>query len=490
MNDPRTPDRAHAGDRLGKDLVLILAVLVSTSFVMLLNETTLAVALPAIMTEFDITAATAQWALTIVMLTMAILLPASGWVLDRFTTRAVFFAAVGFFLAGTVVAALSGTFAVMLIGRVLQAVGTALIMPLQLTVVMTVVPPRRRGTVMGVISVVMAVGPALGPTYAGLFLGFSTWHSIFWSMVPLVGIAGLVGAWKLRNVGHTRRTALDALSLVLAAFAFGGLVYALSSIGILLRGGEGAAVAWVAAVVGVLTLVVFVARQRRLTREGRALLDLRPLGVRTFVLVLVTLGLAQLALLGLANTLPLYLQAGLLTGALVAGLVNLPGGILETVFSPIGGALYDRVGPRPLVIPGLLVMAGALGAMAFLDHTSPVWVVTVMFAVFSIGLAFVLTPLMTEGLGSLSSELYGHGSAILNTVMQLAAAAGTAVMIAIYSAGLEAGGGTPEAASDGAGHAFLACAIVVVVALVFALFLRPGLPGSREAAEVRRALGD
>ena len=145
----------------------ILAVLVFTAFVMMLNETTVAVALPSIMADYSISATTGQWLLTGFMLTMAVVLPATGWMLERFTTRSVFLFATGVFLVGTVTAALAPSFAVMLLARVSQAIGTAVIMPLLMTVAMTLVPAPRRGTVMGLIAVVMAAGPALGPTVAG-----------------------------------------------------------------------------------------------------------------------------------------------------------------------------------------------------------------------------------------------------------------------------------------------------------------------------------
>ncbi len=475
---PRLP--ATPPETMSRDVIVVLAILVFTAFIMLVNETTLSVALPSIMADFDVTAATAQWLLTGVMLTMAIMMPATGWILDRFTTRQVYLFAVVIFLAGTVVAAISPTFTVMLLGRVLQAVGTAVILPLQMTVVMTVVPPHRRGTVMGAISVVMAVGPALGPTIAGLIMSVADWHMIFWAMVPLVSVAGLIGAWKLHNVGELRSTPLDVFSVILSAFAFGGLVYGLSSIGIIMAGGSTAAVAIALSVVGVVALALFVWRQIRLGKRGRALLDLRPLRVRNYTLAITSLLFLHAALLGVVNTLPLFLQGALLTTALVAGMVNLPGGILETIASPISGALFDRIGARVLVVPGAAVMAGSLFWLSTVDQTTEVWVVVVIFAILSVGLAFCLTPLMTLSLGSLPKDLYSHGSAILNTLMQLAGAAGTAVLIAIYSYGSQTGGGTPEAQADGSGSAFFVAAWLSVAALVCALFLRK--PSAQEKA--------
>lgn len=468
-NDPQLND----DNRLGADVVLVLTVLVITAFVMMVNETSLSVALPTIMADFAVTAATAQWLLTGVLLTMAVIMPATGWIIDRFTTRQVFFFAIIMFLLGTVVAAISPTFGIMLLARVFQAVGTAVIIPLMMTVAMTVVPPARRGAIMGIIAVVMAVGPALGPTYAGLVLSNFDWHMIFWLLVPLIVVAGALGAWKMHNIGELKPTPFDVLSLILSAFAFGGLVYGLSSIGIIVEGGRAANIALGVTAVGIIALAFFVWRQLRLAKAGKALLDLRPLANRNFTFAVIILLTGQAALLGVVNTLPLYLQGALLTGALIAGVVNLPGGLLETVMAPVAGNLFDRVGARPLIIPGAVITAGSLFFLAFITTDStPVWLIVVFYAVLSLGISFLFSPLMTTALGSLSSSLYSHGSAILNTLLQLVGAAGTAVMIAIYSYFSQAGDQSPAAQAEGAAMAFLVSGCVALVGVLFTFFVR------------------
>ncbi|PWW42959.1 MDR family MFS transporter [Melaminivora alkalimesophila] len=458
-----------------KPVVLILAVLVFTAFVMMLNETTLAVALPAIMADYSIEANTAQWLLTGFMLTMAVVLPATGWILERFSTRTVFLFATAIFLVGTVIAALAPTFPVMLGARVAQAIGTAVIMPLLMTVAMTVVPAPRRGAVMGLIAVVMAVGPGLGPSVAGVILSVASWHMIFWVMVPLVGIAAILGAVKIGNINEPRDTPFDVFSLVLAALAFGGLVYALSSIGVILDGGDAARNALIILVVGVVSLVVFVWRQLSLAKTDRALLDLRPLAIRNYTVSIIVLLALFGALLGVMNTLPLYMQGSLMVSALVTGLVLLPGGLLEGVLSPFVGRIYDRRGPRALVIAGMLAVVGSLFWLSTVDENTSVGMLVAVHVIFSIGLAFLFGPLITTALGSVPKHLYGHGSAIMNTLQQLAGAAGTAVMIAVYStvsqSAMSRGVAEEPALADGANSAFFACACVAVVALVFSLFI-------------------
>lgn len=469
---PPEPDRPAA---IPPQVRTVLAILMSSAFVMMLNETTVAVALPAVMADFRVDVATAQWLLTGFLLTMAVVMPTTGWMLERFTTRSVFVAAIASFLTGTVLAALAPTFAVLLLGRIGQGMGTAILLPLMLTVTMTLVPASRRGSVMGLIAVVMAVGPALGPTFAGAVLAVTTWHGIFWIVVPLVALAGILGLLRLTDVGTSAPVPLDVLSVLLSVVAFGGLVYGLSSIEDILAGGTAGEVALGVTAAGVLGLALFVWRQMVLVREDRALLDLRPLAVRGFTIPLIVLLVMFAGLLGIMNTLPLYLQGSLLVTALATGLALLPGGLVETALSPVAGRLFDRIGPRPLIITGMVISTGALAWLSTVDETTSVVQIALTHVVFSVGLAACFSPLMTTALGSLPAPLYGHGSAILNTSQQLAGAAGTAAMIAIYGAASTASrtGGASEvvALAHGAHSAFLAGAITVGAAGLLSLFI-------------------
>ena len=433
---------------------------------MFLNETILSVALPSIMTDFDIPATTAQWLTTGFMLTMAVVIPTTGWVLQRFSTKQVFLAAVSSFLVGTVVAAAAPTFGILLTGRIVQAFGTALIMPLLMTVALTVVPANRRGSIMGIISIVMSVAPALGPTVSGFILNRFTWHWLFWLVVPLIVVALPLGGFFIRNIGETVRAPFDPPSVVLAALAFGGLVYALSTLG------TNPQLALAIGAVGILALVVFVWRQLRLETP---LLDLRPFTIRNYTVSVVVALLVMGTLLGVIMVLPIYLQTALGISALVTGLMLMPGGLASGLLAPFIGRLYDSVGPRPLLIPGAVLLAGGVWAMTRLGIDSTVGEVVTMHIVFSLGLALMMTPLMTTALGSLPSRLYGHGSAILNTLQQLAGATGTAVLIAALASGTQAsrdrGVDLAQATADGAHTAFMVAGVLAILVLVASPFV-------------------
>ncbi|EEW51051.1 drug resistance MFS transporter, drug:H+ antiporter-2 family [Corynebacterium efficiens YS-314] len=459
-----------ASPALPREVVVVLAILVVSAMIMILNETILSVALPAIMEDFQIPETTAQWLTTGFMLTMAVVIPTTGYLLDRFSTKTIFVTALLFFLVGTLVAALAPTFAVLLTARIIQAVGTALIMPLLMTVTLTVVPMERRGAVMGIISIVISVAPALGPTVSGFILNSLTWHWLFWIMLPIVAVAFIVGTLLIENIGENRISPLDIPSVLLSAVAFGGLVYGFSSIGAVLNGDSTTGI--VVIIVDALALAIFIRRQLQLGRQDRALMDLRPFRIRNFTFALVAILLAFGAMLGTVMVLPIYLQTSLGVTALVTGLVVMPGGLLQGLVAPFIGRFYDKVGPRPLLIPGAILLTAAAWSFALVTSSTPVGMVVGLHIVFSIGMCLMMTPLMTTALGSLPRILYGHGSAILNTLQQLAGAAGTAIMIAALSLGTAlAGGAEAEAVAAGARTAFVAGAIIATIALVASLFV-------------------
>ncbi len=469
VNKQTSPEQ----DKLPREVVVVLSILVISATIMILNETILSVALPSIMADFQVPETTAQWLTTGFMLTMAVVIPTTGFLLDRFTTKAIFVTALLFFTVGTLVAALAPTFAILLIGRIIQAVGTALVMPLLMTVTLTVVPAHRRGSMMGIISIVISVAPALGPTVSGFILNSLTWHWLFWMMLPIVLIALAVGTLLIKNIGENKVSPLDVFSVLLSAVAFGGLVYGFSSIGAILNGEGTVAILIIA--LGLVSLAIFVWRQIQLGEEDRALMDLRPFKIRNFTFSLVAILLAFGAMLGTVMVLPIYLQNSLGVTALVTGLVVMPGGLLQGVVAPFIGRFYDKVGPRPLLIPGAVLLTVAAWAFTLLDGFSPVAMVVVLHTVFSVGMCLMMTPLMTTALGSLPRTLYGHGSAILNTLQQLAGAAGTAIMIAALSFGTllasNAGSAQAEAVASGTRVAFIAGGIIAVIALVSSLFV-------------------
>lgn len=468
---------------------LILAVLVVSAMIMILNETILSVALPHIMTDYAVSADIAQWLTTGFMLTMAIVIPTTGFMLQRFSTRSIFIAALSMFILGTFLAAIAPAFWVLLAGRVVQACGTAIILPLLMTVTLTLVAPERRGAMMGINSIVISVAPALGPTLSGIILEKLTWHWLFWVMLPIGVVALVLGITLISTINETQKISFDVASVILSAIAFGGLVYGLSTIGALVSGSAMTPL-W-SLLIGVVFLAIFVWRQIQLDKHGKALLNLQPFKVANFSVSVGIVILAMGMMLGTVIVLPIYLQSSLMVSALVTGLLLLPGGLIQGVISPFIGRIYDNVGPRPLVIPGALFMLIGQWWLHFgLTGNTSIGVVIAMHVVFGIGMALVMTPLMTVSLASLPMGLYGHGSAIMNTLQQLGGAAGTAIMIAALTIGAEkaAEGGATMATAQAAGasEAFVIGGIIAIIALIAAPFVK-ALPKTARVIESQDA---
>ncbi|MQA11680.1 MAG: DHA2 family efflux MFS transporter permease subunit [Pseudonocardiaceae bacterium] len=409
----------------------VVRLLVLATFVVILNETIMLNAIPRLMESLHVTEQAAQWVSTAFMLTMAAVIPITGWFLQRVTTRQAYAIAMGVFLAGTVLSAVSPSFPVLLLGRIVQATGTAVMMPLLMTTLMTVVPERDRGRVMGNVTLAISVAPALGPAVSGLILQLGSWRLLFVVVLPIAGLVTFFGLRKLENISEPRVSSIDWLSVAVAAFGFGGLVYGLSLFGER-DGGIGLGIGILIA--GVATIAVFVIRQLKLQRTGVPLMDLRTLRHRTYALSLALMSIGFLAMLGAMILLPLYLQSLRGLSPLQTGLLVMPGGLAMGLLGPTAGRVFDRFGSRPVVLPGSIGIFLALAGLTQVSMTMPYWQVLGLHAVLMVSLAATFTPVFTLGLGALPPHLYSHGSSMLGTLQQVAAAFGTALVVTVMSA--------------------------------------------------------
>jgi MFS transporter, DHA2 family, lincomycin resistance protein len=453
----------------------VIALLVVSAFVVILNETIMSVAITDLSAELGVPVATAQWLTTGFLLTMAIVIPLTGLLLQRLPVRTVFFLAMGLFTAGTVLAAVAPGFGVLLVGRVVQASGTAIMLPLLFTTVLNVVPAERRGRMMGVISIVISVAPAIGPTVSGLILSVLEWRWMFGLVLPVAVLSLALGAVWVKNVTETRPVKVDVLSVVLSALAFGGLIFGLSSIGEA-AGGHAVVPPAVPVVVGAVALGLFVWRQLALGGTDRVLMDLRTFRSRSFALAVVVVIVSMTALFGTIILIPIYLQQVLGLSVLQSGLVLLPGGALMGLLAPLVGSLFDRHGPRPLVLPGAVVASVGLWGMTTLGADATVPTIIALHVVLSAGLAFMFTPLLTSALGSLPPRLYSHGSAIVSTLQQVAGAAGTAMFVTLMTVGAasatQTGADQVTALAGGVHTAFLVGASISLLAVALTFFVR------------------
>ena len=454
---------------------LVIGLLLVSAFVVILNETILSVATTHLMDDLGVSAGVVQWLTTGFLLTMAVVIPITGYLLVRFDTRTLFITAMSLFSAGTLIGAVAPGFTVLLVGRIVQASGTAIMFPLLITTVLTLVPEKSRGRVMGNISIVISVAPAIGPMISGLILSVFEWRWMFILVLPVAVAALVLGAVRMKNVTVPRRAPFDLLSVVLSALGFGGLVFGLTSLSEADAAAEGF-IRYLPLLVGIVGFALFVLRQLQLQRTDRALLDLRTFRTRTFAVAIMMFTVSMASFFGTIILLPIYLQRVLELDTLGTGLLLLPGGLAMGLLAPVVGRIYDRSGPTALLVAGAVLVSAVLWCMTLLSEGTPVGAVLALHVGLSLGLALLFTPLFTAGLGSLPPSVYSHGSATVATVQQLAGALGTALLVTLMTSRITdltaSGSDTISATAGGVHTAFIAAAIISLFAIPLAFLVR------------------
>ena len=464
---------------LSRKQIIMLAVLVFGTFVTVLNQTVVAPALPSVMAEMSVDASTAQWLTTGFTLVNAIMIPITAFLTDRFTTKRLFLVSMAIFTAGSALAGWGPSFAVLLLGRLVQAAGAGILMPLVMTVLMWTFPVDKHGTAMGLFGIVIAFGPAIGPTVAGVIIDRYTWHDMFYIITVLSAVVVLIGAFVLEKGGETNKdVSLDVPSVVLSSFGFGGLLYGLSTIGS--YGLRADAIA--GTLVGVVALVFFFRRQLKMEHP---MLQVRVLANRKFLIATIIGMLVQGALLAAGILVPIYLQSLMGYSATVSGLVLLPGAIIMGAMGPIAGRLFDKHGPRVLALVGMGVLTLTTFCFAFLGTETGLITLTVLYTVRLFSLSLVNMPITTWGMNALDNELVNHGTSVNNTFRQVAGSLGTAIIVSASTIATNASARvmTPTQASIfGIDVAFALAGVLCLIGFVMVVALVKNKPG--ETAEL------
>ncbi|YCA42052.1 DHA2 family efflux MFS transporter permease subunit [Bacillus sp. JZ8] len=459
-------------------VIPILAAFLISGFIGLFSETALNIALNTLIDVFHTNAATVQWLTTGYLLTLGILVPVSGLLQQWFTTRQLFITSLVFSIIGTVIAAIAPNFEVLMVARIFQAMGTALLLPLMFNTILLIIPPEKRGGAMGMVGLVIMFAPAVGPTFSGLVLENLSWHWIFWLCLPFLGIGLLVGIIYMENVSQVTKPKIDILSIVLSTIGFGGIVFGFSSAG---EGSEGWSSPKVISLLvsGVIALILFCWRQLKMEQP---MINLRAFRYPMFTLGAVLIFICFMIIMSSMLLLPMYLQAGLMLTAFMAGLTLLPGGIINGLLSPVMGKFFDRYGPKWLVIPGLILIVTVLWFLSNVTTTTTMTVIVLLHIFLMIGIAMVMMPAQTNGMNQLPKQYYPSGTAIINTLQQVAGAIGTAVSVSIMSAGQHEYLATvkdptnpshiPASLTAGIQNGFIFVLVVTVLALYYAFFIK------------------
>ncbi|KPN97263.1 DHA2 family efflux MFS transporter permease subunit [Lysinibacillus sp. ZYM-1] len=454
----------------------ILISFLIAGFIGLFSETALNMALGDLIQIFSISSTMVQWLTTGYLLTLGILVPVSGLLLQWFSTRQIFIVSLVFSIIGTLVAALAPSFEVLMFSRVIQAIGTGLLLPLMFNTILLIFPINKRGATMGLIGLVIMFAPAVGPSISGLILEKLTWNWIFWVCLPFLILALVSGIVYMQNVSIITKPKIDILSIILSSIGFGGIVYGFSSAG---ENGWGSTIVITMIIIGLAALTLFSLRQFKMDKP---MLDLRVLKYPMFTLGLLAVFICFTIIMSTMILLPLYLQTGLALTAFTAGLVLLPGGVLNGLMSPITGRIFDKFGPRGLVIPGFAIMFTMSWIMSNVTIETPVSMVIVMHSILFIGVSMVLMPAQTNGLNQLPKNLYPDGTALMNTLQQMSGAIGTAVAITIMSASQKRFMNNMTDLSDpssirasltaGVQDSFIFTLIIAMVGLIISFFIK------------------
>ncbi|HDE6605186.1 TPA: DHA2 family efflux MFS transporter permease subunit [Staphylococcus aureus] len=405
----------------------ILAALLFGMFIAILNQTLLNVALPKINTEFNISASTGQWLMTGFMLVNGILIPITAYLFNKYSYRKLFLVALVLFTIGSLICAISMNFPIMMVGRVLQAIGAGVLMPLGSIVIITIYPPEKRGAAMGTMGIAMILAPAIGPTLSGYIVQNYHWNVMFYGMFIIGIIAILVGFVWFKLYQYTTNPKADIPGIIFSTIGFGALLYGFSEAG---SKGWGSVEIETMFAIGIIFIILFVIRELRMKAP---MLNLEVLKFPTFTLTTVINMVVMMSLYGGMILLPMYLQNLRGFSALDSGLLLLPGSLIMGLLGPFAGKLLDTIGLKPLAIFGIAVMTYATWELTKLNMDTPYMTIMGIYVLRSFGMAFIMMPMVTAAINALPGRLASHGNAFLNTMRQLAGSIGTAILVTVMT---------------------------------------------------------
>lgn len=475
----------------------IISILMIGAFIAFLNNTLLNIALPSIMTELEIDAATVQWLTTGFMLVNGILIPATAYLIAKYTVRRLFLVAMGLFLIGTIISGMAHVFPILLTGRLLQASGSAIMMPLLMNVMLVSFPVAKRGAAMGMFGLILMAAPAIGPTLSGWIIEHYDWRMLFHFVTPIAAAIVLLGFFLLKDKKDKVDIKLDFFSLLLSSIGFGGILYGFSSAGN--RGWDSPHV-YATIAVGVITLIWFIVRQ---TKLDNPMLDFHVYKYPMFTLASVISMVVNMAMFGGMLLIPIYVQTLRGISPMDAGLLMLPGALVMAVMSPITGKLFDKFGGRILAIVGLTIMVVTTFFFSRLTFETGYTYLLVLHAIRMFGMSMVMMPVSTNGLNQLPRKYYPHGTAMNNTLNQVAGAIGTALLVTVMSTRTESHAAeltkslttqpteaamqqiTAQAMLEGINYSFLIASLIAIIPLVLAFFIKRATPADEVASKAQ-----
>ncbi|WP_294360598.1 DHA2 family efflux MFS transporter permease subunit [uncultured Senegalimassilia sp.] len=452
---------------IAKHELRMLALLLSGAFLTVLNATLLTPALPAIMGDLAIEPTTAQWLTSGYALTEAVVIPLAAYLMGRFTTRRLFIGGMALFGCGSLLAVLAPAFPALLAGRVMQACATGFIMPMVFSVVLLVIPRERRGSAIGVVSLIVGFAPTIGPSLSGVLVDTAGWRAIFVIVTALSAAIVAFAAKDLQPYGSPNRSKFDAPSVALSTLGLVGLLYGLSSF----SSSDNLTATAALTAAGLVLVGAYAWRQLHLDDP---MLRLDILKVPQYRITIIIVALIQTGLIGLQTIMPLYIQGTLGKSAAASGMALLPGAVIGAFAALFAGRMFDKLGVRRPTLIGTAVFAAGAACFPFLCGDSPIALVTAAYAVLAAGIQFASAPVNTWAINTLPNDAIQHAQSTGNTINQIAGSFGTALLVSVAAAASNASQGAAVTQAAFAGYhaafcvtaALMACAIVLTVLLV------------------------
>lgn len=403
----------------------LIIILISGAFIAFLSNTFLNVALPSIKNDFNISTGSVQWVSTSYMLVAGVIIPMTAYFMNRFSAKKIFLSAMGLFLIGTTIAGFSFTFPMLIVGRMIQATGASILMPLLMNTMIRSFPPEKRGTAMGLFSLVMFFAPAIGPTLSGVIIQKHDWHVLFLMMIPLLIIILVSGYVLLPDVTIQKKAVMDIPSVIMSTIGFGALLYGLVSAG---NNKLLAIETFVPILIGVIVIYFYVIRQMKLEVP---MLNFRVYKYRMYLLGTLISMATNMGLFAGMILIPIFLQDIQNRTPLETGLLMLPGALILGFLSPVSGKLFDMYGPKVMAITGLTLATVTTAFLGRLTIDTSFSYILTIYVIRAFGMTLVNTPVMTNGMNDLPRELTPDGSSLNSMQNQVSGAVGIALLISV-----------------------------------------------------------
>ncbi|HET7657659.1 MAG TPA: DHA2 family efflux MFS transporter permease subunit [Bacillales bacterium] len=405
----------------------MLTAMLLGAFAAILNQTLLNVALPRIMVDFNVSASTVQWLTTAYMLVNGVLIPVTAFLMQSISTRKLFLTAMICFSAGTFVCGVAPNFVVLLLGRIIQACGAGILIPLMTNIFMTIFPVEKRGTAMGTLGIVLMFAPAIGPTLSGWVVQNYSWRVLFFIVLPIAVIDIIVAFFLMRNVLKLTFPKIDLAGIFLSTIGFGALLYGFSEAG---NNSWSSAQVVVSLVIGVIGILLFIWRELSVKEP---MLEFRVFQYNMFALTTAVRSIAMMAMFAGMILVPIYMQTIRGYTPLESGLLLLPGALVMGAFQPIAGRLFDKIGARPLAVVGLAMTVWTTWEFHNLTDSTPYSYIMFLYGFRMVGMAGIMMPVMTAGLNQLPQRLTAHGTAMANTMRGVASSLGAAFLVSVFT---------------------------------------------------------